>query len=296
MDAIPGPSGLNIGAPPPYCEYDPNNRLPAQSDVDYANSMLGLIAAKPPFIQKRIIERVIAIHNSHAPSQNEQVLLANAEGFSLQYPKLDRLIEKLDFIPGEDVGFFAFSCGLYSEYCEAKITTRSTTQLKRDFFQKYFLTKGSDQGVANLYLFQSCDILQGDRLRKFSTALENIDVECLPGSPTAVSINPDFDFPTVFTIVVKQLNFNSALPLRLNLSDDYEQLLERTGHNEPDRFKVMVMLHEFAQRGGRDTDLLVALEQLERRDLSEELEKALRYKIASFRESPPPVKKSKHLW
>jgi|GEM_PF-6988895 len=250
--------------------------------------------------------RVVECHNALASKLNDRILLADganppmADGatppsFSQQYPKLGRLIERLDFISEVDVRSFSFACGLYSEYCDARRSSSSPTQVKNAFFQKYFLTKGSDQGIADLHLFWSCDILYQANILQLHAALENIDVECCSFSAPEASANAKFDFPMVYTVVVKHLGFGSGIGIKLKFPDgyNYELLFERNNCAISET-KVMILLHEFAKRGGSTTDLLKPLEELKRRDLSEKLERALRDKGVLSSGSPHPMKKSKH--
>ncbi len=271
MPSLPSTStNRGPGEPPPYSERDPNND--GYHDVGYANRMLGVISAFPGSDKKRIIERMIKIHNANTVHQGDRVLLSDKQGFGQQYPKLNRLIGQLDFINLPQVGCFAFACGLYSLYCDVRNETDIAAQSKKVFFERYFLTEGSDQGVAKLQLFTACDILVGNPAQKFNSVMDgNIDVEYLAGLQDRLP-TPEFDFQTVFTVVASKIgNHSLGLASRLGLIDDMDQLF---GRGDPDsRSKIMILLNEFAQRGGRDTELPAKLDSLGRRDLCEALEK-----------------------
>ena len=106
---------LPDSAPPAYCEWDPNDQQRAQSDIRLAQAMLRMIEDQPLVNQKSIIKRVIAMFNVSAPTLSDRIVLADAESFAEQYPRLNKLINDLDFIPRARVGYFAFVCGLYSQ-------------------------------------------------------------------------------------------------------------------------------------------------------------------------------------
>ena len=262
--------------PPAYTVDDPNAQHQAQTDASLAELMLKPIAALPPGRKKGILERVIRMLNASAPTQADQILLAKPADFSVLYPKLDKLIKDLNFIPKENVGCFAFACGLYSQYCEIKTTTDTVEHRKAAFFQKYFEIEGSDAGISKLQRFKSCDILPyPSDLERLDKVLKNIDVECLRATPVE-SVNPDFDYPLVFKTVVNKMGaFSKIFALRLEFSsDEIEQLRGVVGKKES-QSDYLIVLHAFAQRGKRTDDLLKPLEMESRNDIKVELKRAL---------------------
>ena len=286
---------LPDSAPPAYCEWDPNDQQRAQSDIRLAQAMLRMIEDQPLVNQKSIIKRMITMYNASAPTQSDRIVLADAEGFAEQYPRLNQLIKNLDFIPRAKVGHFAFVCGLYSEYCEAKTSTRSVTQARVAFFQNFFQLLGTDEGIAKLELFKSCDILFPKDKEKLTAILEGVDVECLPVT-LAEPVNPQFDYQLVYTKVVNKLGDHKGLFRKLKLSDEkFERLCEQAGEQEG-RSELLIMFHEVAQRGKTAADLLQPLIDISRRDLSQGLAKALPGSSASVQCTEDPHKKFKSGW
>ena len=282
-------------APPAYSEWDPNDQQRAQSDISLAKAMLRMIEIQPLVNQRRIIERMIILFNASAPNLSDRIVLANSGGFAEQYPRLNELIKKLDFIPRAKVGYFAFVCGLYSQYCEAKTSSPSVAQARIAFFQKFFQIQGSDEGIKKLHLFKSCDILYPKNKEKLTAILEDVDVECLPRT-LEKPINPQFDYQLVFTKVVNKLGDHNGLFRKLNLSDDeFDRLCEQAGEKEG-RSELLIMLHEVAQQGRPTSDLLQALKKISRTDLSEGLAKALRGTNVSVQCTEDPHKKFKSSW
>lgn len=286
---------LPDSAPPAYCEWDPNDQQRAQSDIRLAQTMLRMIEDQPLVNQKSIIKRVITMFNASAPTQSDRIVLADAESFAEQYPRLNKLINDLDFIPRARVGYFAFVCGLYSQYCEAKTSTRSVTQARVAFFQNFFQLVGTDAGISKLELFKTCDILCPKDKEKLTAILEGVNVECLPVT-LAEPVNPQFDYQLAYTNVVNKLGDHNGLFRKLKLSDEeFERLCEQAGEKEG-RSEILIMLHEVAQRGKTAADLLQPLIDISRRDLSERLAKALSAANVSVQCSEDPYKKFKPGW
>ena len=282
-------------APPAYSEWDPNDQQRAQSDLSLAKAMLRMIEIQPLVNQKRIIERVIILFNASAPSLSDRIVLANSESFGAHHPRLNQLIKKLDFITRDRVGHFAFVCGLYSQYCEAKTSSGSPAQAKIAFFQNYFQIEGSDAGIAKLDLFKSCDILYPKDQEKLTAILDGVDVECLPDR-LAEPVNPQFDYQLVYTNVARKLGHHNGLYRKLKLSEvEFRSLREQAGDKE-DRSDLLIMLHEAAQRGKTAADLLQPLIDISRKDLSEELAKALRAGNVSVQCTEDSHKKFKSSW
>lgn len=286
---------LPDSAPPAYCEWDPNDQQRARSEIRLAQTMLRMIEDQPLVNQKSIIKRVITMFNASAPTQSDRIVLANAESFAEQYPRLNKLINDLNFIPRARVGYFAFVCGLYSQYCEAKTSTRSVTQARVAFFQNFFQLEGTDAGIAKLELFKSCDILCPNDKKQLTAVLDGVNVECLPVT-LAEPVNPQFDYQLVYAEVVNRLCNHNDLYLELKLSDEeFEKLCEEAGEKEG-RSELLVMLHEVAQRGKTAADLLQPLINISRRDLSEGLAKALSATNVSVQCTEDPHKKFKSGW
>lgn len=286
---------LSDSAPPAYSEWDPNDQQRAQSDISLAKAMLRMIETQQPVNQKRIIERMISMFNAGAPSLSDRIVLANSESFGAQHPRLNQLIKKLDFIPRAKVGYFAFVCGLYSQYCEAKTSSGSAAQARIAFFQNFFQIEGSDAGIAKLHLFKSCEILYAKDKEKLTAILDDVDVEYLPDR-LAEPVNPQFDYQLVFAKVVKKLGDHNGLHRKLKLSEEeFESLCEQAGDKE-ERSELLIMLHEVAQRGKTTADLLQPLINISRRDLSEGLAKALRAGNVSVQCTEDPHKKFKSGW
>lgn len=282
-------------APPAYSEWDPNDQQRAQGDIRLAQAMLRMIEDQPLVNKKSIIKRMIVMFNASAPTLSDRIVLADAEGFAEQYPRLNQLIKDLDFIPRARVGYFAFVCGLYSEYCEAKTSSRSVMQARIAFFQKFFQLEGSDAGIAKLELFKTCDILYPKDKEKLTAILDAVDVEYLPVT-SAGPVNPQFDYQLVYTKVVNKLGNHNSLFHKLELSDEeFERLCEQAGEQEG-RSELLIMLHEVAQRGKTAADLLQPLKDISRTDLSQGLAKALDATNVSVQCTEDPHKKFKSGW
>ena len=267
-------SASNLPRPPAYSVVDPNPQQQPFNEVRLANDILEMIAHLSSERKKSVLQRVIRIHNACAPTQTDQILLAKPAGFSELYPRLDQLIKKLEFISNSSVGYFAFACGLYSEYCEIK-TTAESAQRKTAFFQKYFEIEGSDAGIAKLQRFKSCDILFPSDLEKLNRVLDNVDVECLPATPVE-SVNPNFDYPLVLAIVVNNMGgFDIRFAGNLGFNGDQLERLNGVVGKQESQSGYLIMLHTFAQQGHSTGALLDPLELSSRRDLKENLKKAL---------------------
>ena len=265
---------LPVVSPPAYSPIDPNPQHQTNRELVQANAMLAIISHLPFESKKSVFERAIRIYNASAPTPADQILLAKPAGFSELYPRLDQLIKKLEFIPNSSVGCFAFACGLYSEYCEIK-TTAESAQRKTAFFQKYFEIEGSDAGIAKLQRFKSCDILFPSDLEKLNRVLDNVDVECLPATPVE-SVNPNFDYPLVLAIVVNNMGgFDIRFAGNLGFNGDQLERLNGVVGKQESRSGYLIMLHTFAQQGHSTGALLDPLESSSRRDLKENLKKAL---------------------
>ena len=274
-------------------QVDPDARRQAESGVDRAKSMPDVNAGLPT--QTSITDRVVTASDVSVPNTRGPISQTRQADFSVLYPKLDQLIKKLEFIPtgycDGYVGKFAFTCGLYPEYCKIKTATDGGAQRRAAFFQKYFEIEGSDAGIENLQRFSSCNIFPEPLQNKLNTVLENIDVEYLPGTPVK-TVNRDFDFELAFKHVANRMGtLKHPLAFKLGFKEDAELdgLFRLVGSKES-RSDLMIVLHAFAQQGRRTVDLLQPLLAVQRRDLKEELEKALKEKVADLSAGSAPKK------
>ena len=150
------------------------------------------------------------------------------------------------------------------------------TKGKAAFFQKYFEIEGSDAGIEKFQLFRSCGIFHKPQQDKLDRVLDNVVVESLPGTQVK-TVNHDFDFQLAFVHVANKMGtLDEFFAFKLGFKDDAELadlFSQRPG--EESRSKPMIVLHTFAQRGGRTGDLLQPLVDVGRKDLKQQLEKAL---------------------
>ena len=270
-------------------QVDPDARQQAESGVDRPKSMPDMNAGLPASSQTSITDRVVTASDASATNPGDSISQTKPADFSVLYPKLDQLIKNLKFVPNDDIGRFAFACGLYPEYCEIKTTTY-WPQRRAAFFQKYFEIEGSDAGIIKLQLFNSCDIFYRPNQEKLSAVLENIDVEYLPGAPVK-TVNSDFDFQLAFKHVANKMGvLDDFFARRLGFKqEELEEMISRMGNREA-RSDTMIVLDNFAQRGGRTVDLLKPLVDARRTDLKEKLAKALDEKVADLSAGSAPKK------
>lgn len=271
-------------------QVDPDSGQQAESGVGRAKSMPDVNAGLP--IQTSITDRVVTASGANAPNPGGASSQTKPADFSVLYPKLDRLLKDLKFVSHEDLGKFAFACGLYSEYCQIRRDTVGLEKGKAAFFQKYFEIEGSDAGIKRFQLFSSCGILHKPQLDKLNRVLKNNSVvEDLPGTQVK-TVYPDFDFQLAFKHVANKMGtLNHSFVFKLGFKDDAELAdLDSQRPGEESRSKTMIVLQAFAQRGGRTVDLLKPLEYGDRTDLKQKLEKALDEKVVDLSAGYAPQK------
>ena len=255
-------------------QVDPDARQQAGSGVDRTKFMPDMNAGLPP--QTSITDRMVLASDASAPNPGGAISQTKPADFSVLYPKLDQLITDLLFVHHENLGKFAFACGLYSEYCQIRRDTKGLAKGKAAFFQKYFEIEGSDAGIEKFQLFRSCGIFHKPQQDKLDRVLDNVVVESLPGTQVK-TVNHDFDFQLAFVHVANKMGtLDEFFAFKLGFKDDAELadlFSQRPG--EESRSKPMIVLHTFAQRGGRTGDLLQPLVDVGRKDLKQQLEKAL---------------------
>ena len=271
-------------------QVNPDSRQQAESGVDRAKSMPDVNAGLPT--QTSITDRVVTASDASAPNPGGAISQTKPADFSVLYPKLDQLITDLLFVHPDHLGRFAFACGLYSEYCQIRRDTKSLANGKAAFFQKYFEIEGSDAGIQKFQLFKSCGIFYKPQQDKLDRVLEkNVEVESLPGTQV-MTVNHDFDFQLAFEHVADRMGtVNHRFVFKLGFTDDaeLEDLYSQRPGEEP-RSKTMIVLHTYAQRGGRTVDLLKPLVDGGRTDLKQKLEKALDEKVADLSAGSAPKK------
>ncbi len=268
-------------------QVDPDSRQQAESGVDRA--MPDVNAGLPT--QTSITDRVVTASDASAPNPGGAISQTKPADFSVLYPKLDQLITDLLFVRPDNLGRFAFACGLYSEYCQIRRDTKGLAEGKAAFFQKYFEIEGSNAGIQKFQLFKSCGIFYKPQQDKLDRVLKNIEVEDLPGTQVK-TVNHDFDFQLVFKHVADRMGIvNPRFVFKLGFTDDAElQDLYSQLPGEEARSRTMIVLHTYAQQGGRTVDLLKPLVDGGRTDLKEKLEQALDEKVADLSAGFAPKK------
>ena len=271
-------------------QVNPDSGQQAESGVDRAKSMPDVNAGLPT--QTSITDRVVTASDASAANPGGAISQTKPADFSVLYPRLDQLINDLLFISTDDLGRFAFACGLYSEYCQIRRDTKGLANGKAAFFRKYFEIEGSDAGIKKFQLFRSCGIFYKPQQDKLDSVLEkNVEVESLPGTQVK-TVYPDFDFQLAFEHVANKMGtLNDAFVFKLGFKDDAELAdLDSQRPGEESRSKTMIVLQAFAQRGGRTVDLLKPLEYGDRTDLKQKLEKALDEKVVDLSAGYAPQK------
>lgn len=281
--------------PPAYSELDPDDRARNQTAQGLARDMYEKMYSLPTMVQKDVMTRLIEIYNANVPDQSDRILLGKSDSFSGQYPKLNQLINKLDFISIDKVGFFAFASGLFTEYCEARESSSESGKVKLAFFQKYFQVKGSDSGIAGLELLKSCDILFTPQHEKLDAVLENVDVECLKVNSPRTDC-PAFDYQLVCKILLPKMTSDCAesLSRRLHIVKRVENLLDQSV-NRGTKLRIMMTFHVAAQEGNCTSDLIKPLEDIRRKDLSDELRRLLKQKGAPIPSAEVVHKKARRI-
>ena len=293
MDSIPRSSftesSVCSNCPALLGQVGPDSGQQAESSVDRAKSMPDVNAGLPT--QTSITDRAVTASDASAANPGGAISQTKPADFSVLYPRLDQLINDLLFVSHDNLGKFAFACGLYSEYCQIRRDTNGLANGKAAFFQKYFEIEGSDAGIKKFQLFKSCGIFYKPQQDKLDRVLEKIEVEDLPGTQVK-TVNHDFDFQLVFKHVANKMGtLNHSFVFKLGFKDVAE-LEDLYSHRpgEESRSKTMIVLHTFAQRGGRTGDLLKPLAYGGRTDLKQELEKALDEKGADLSAGFAPKK------
>ena len=255
-------------------QVDPDDSQQAGSGVDRTKFMPDMNAGLPP--QTSITDRMVLASDASAPNPRGPVLPTKPADFSVLYPKLDQLIKDLRFVHHDAVGKFAFACGLYSEYCQIRRDTEGLAEGKAAFFRKYFEIEGSDAGIKKFQLFRSCGIFYKPQQDELDRVLEkNVKVESLLGTQVK-TVNHDFDFQLAFEHVANKMGtLDEFFAFKLGFKDAELADLCSQRPGEESRSKPMIVLHTFAQRGGRTGDLLQPLVDVGRTDLKQKLEKAL---------------------
>ena len=164
---------------------------------------------------------------------------------------------------------------------------------KAAFFQKYFEIEGSDAGIQKFQLFKSCGIFYKPQQDELDRVLKNIEVEDLPGTQVK-TVNHDFDFQLVFKHVADRMGtVNHRFVRKLGFTDEAETddlYSHLPSKGKESRSQTMIVLHKFAQKGGRTVDLLEPLVEAQRTDLKQQLVKALAIKAADLSVGSAPKK------
>ena len=177
--------------------------------------------------------------------------------------------------------------------CTQSIATKDLAAGKAAFFQKYFEIEGSDAGIQKFQLFKSCGIFYKPQQDELDRVLKNIEVEDLPGTQVK-TVNHDFDFQLVFKHVADRMGtVNHRFVRKLGFTDEAETddlYSHLPGKGKESRSQTMIVLHKFAQKGGRTVDLLEPLVEAQRTDLKQQLVKALAIKAADLSVGSAPKK------
>ena len=280
--------------PPAFSELDPDCHARNQNAQGLAREMYEKMYSLPTRVQKDVMTRLIEIYNANVPDQSDRILPGKSDNFSQQYPKLNQLINKLEFIDLDKVGYFAFASGLFAKYLEARESNVASSKAKSAFFQEYFQVKGSDSGIAGLELLKSCDILFTSQFQKLDAILENIDVECLQNNSSGKDC-PNFDHQLVCKILLPQLTGGCAdkLARRLCIVKEVNNLLNQFD-NSKSNFRLTVTFHVAAQQDKCTSDLITPLKAIGRGDLSERLQQALEQKGAPIPSDEGVHKKARY--
>lgn len=281
--------------PPAYSELDPDDRARNQTAQGLARDMYEKMYSLPTMVQKDVMTRLIEIYNANVPDQSDRILLGKSDSFSGQYPRLNQLINKLDFISSDQVGFFAFASGLFTEYCEARESSSESNKVKLAFFQKYFQVKGSDSGIAGLELLKTCEILFRPQHEKLDAVLENVEVECLKVNSPRTD-RPAFDYQLVCKILLPKMTSDCAekLSRKLQIWKRVENLLDQSVKRGT-KLRIMMTFHVAAQEGKCTSDLIEPLKDSLRKDLSEQLQQALKQKGVPILSAEGVHKKARYI-
>lgn len=265
------PAQTVYGMPPTY-------EAAVGPDVEATVRAIGrLLEDKAAPVRKSILERAIRIHNEGTFNEADKIALNQQDGFPASYPRLHKWIEdNLRSIDRTKIGEFAFACGHFDLFRQA--TDNYPTNSKKlciDYFQRYFLQEGTDGGVTQLLrLMGSNRILYPDQMEALLDAVGNLDVECITVNNNALS-GARFPYDLVHKVIVGD-NPHDYIFLRALVGDN--SILKEIQDKYPRNTQLVLMdcLDRFANSGGRAGELSTHLEHCRRRDLAEELTKALK--------------------